>query len=42
MQRAITQHMTIGVVLVEEEYFLAQLVLYLTLLGITINWYLAA
>jgi hypothetical protein len=34
--------MTIGVVLVEEEYFHTPLVLYLPLLSIAINWYLVA
>jgi hypothetical protein len=34
--------MTIGVVLVEEEYVRAQLLLYLPLLSITVNWYLIA
>jgi hypothetical protein len=34
--------MTVRVVLVEEEYFCALLVLYLPLLGITVNWYLIA
>jgi hypothetical protein len=36
------QHMTVGVVSVEEEYFHRPLVLYLPLLGIAINWYLVA
>ena len=41
-RRATTQHMTVGVVSVEEEYFRAPLVPYLPLLGIAVNWYLVA
>ncbi len=40
MQHATMQHMTVGVVLVEVEYFCTLFVPYLPLLGITINWYL--
>jgi hypothetical protein len=41
-QRATMQHMTVGILLVEEEYFPVPLVPYLPLLGIALNWYLAA
>lgn len=41
-RRATTQHMTVGVVSVEEEYFRAPLVPFLPLLGIAVNWYLVA
>ncbi len=41
-RHATMQQMTVGVVLVEEEYFHAQLVPYLPLLSIAVNWYLAA
>ncbi len=41
-QRATTLHMTVGVVSVEDEYSRVLLVLYLPLLGIAVNWYLAA
>jgi hypothetical protein len=41
-RHATMQHMTVGVVSVEEEYFRAPLMSYLPLLGIPVNWYLVA
>lgn len=41
-RRATTQHMTVGIVSVEEEYFKTPLLPFVPCLGIFLNWYLIA